>query len=112
MKRIEAIIRPAQLAQVCDSLDKVGYPGVMISDVEGHGTQKGTELKFRGVMYKVPLVAKKRLVLIVKDMEVDKIMKAIRDAVCTGKIGDGKIFVSPMDDAMRIRTGETGEIAV
>jgi len=112
MKRIEAIIRPTQLTQVCASLDKVGCSGITISDVEGHGTQKGIERKFRGIMYKVPLVEKKRVVLVVKDNEVDRIMKAIREAVCTGEIGDGKIFVSSMDDAMRIRTGETGETAV
>ena len=112
MKRIEAIIRPTQLTQVCASLDKVGHSGLMVSDVQGHGSQKGTTRKFRGVMYNVPLVEKKRVVVVAKDNEVDGIMKAIREAVCTGEIGDGKIFVSPMDDAMRIRTGETGEVAV
>jgi nitrogen regulatory protein P-II 1 len=112
MKRIEAIIRPTKVTQVCAILNKVGYSGVTISDVEGHGSQKGIERKIRGIMYKVPLVAKKRLVLVVKDQEVGKIMQAIREAVFTGEIGDGKIFVSSMDDAMRIRTGETGEIAV
>ncbi len=113
MKRIEAIIRPTKVNQVRASLEKVGYPGVMISDVEGHGSQKGTtDRKIRGITYKVPFVVKKRVVLIVKDKEVDGIMKAIREAVCTGKIGDGKIFVSSIDDAMRIRTGETGEAAV
>lgn len=112
MKRIEAIIRPTKVPQVCASLENVGYPGVTISDVEGHGRQKGTERKTRGVTYRVPFVEKKRVVLIVKDKEVDSIMKAIREAVYTGEIGDGMIFVSSMDTAMRIRTGETGETAV
>ncbi|MGD0887361.1 MAG: P-II family nitrogen regulator [Thermodesulfovibrionales bacterium] len=112
MKRIEAIIRPTMVTQVCAILDKVGYSGVTISDVEGHGSQKGTERRVRGVMHRVPFVAKKRLVFIVKDKEVDGIMKTIREAVSTGEIGDGKIFVSSMDNAMRIRTGEIGEIAV
>lgn len=113
MKRIEAIIRPSMVSQVCASLDKVGYSGVTISDVEGHGNQKGTtERSIRGVIHKMPFVEKKRVVLVVKDKEVGGIMKAIREAVCTGKIGDGKIFISSIEDAMRIRTGETGEAAV
>ncbi len=113
MKRIEAIIRPSKVTQVCASLEKVGYSGVTISDVEGHGNQKGTtERSIRGVIHRMPFVEKKRVVLVVKDKEVDSILKAIREAVCTGKIGDGKIFVSSIDDAMRIRTGETGEAAV
>ena|SRR5208283_1996921 len=113
MKRIEAIIRPSKVTQVCASLEKVGYSGITISDVEGHGSQKGTtERSIRGIICRMPFVEKKRVVLVVKDKEVDGIMKAIREAVCTGKIGDGKIFVSSIDDAMRIRTGETGEAAV
>jgi nitrogen regulatory protein P-II 1 len=113
MKRIEAIIRPSKVNQVCASLEKVGYPGVTISDVEGHGNQKGnTERKARGIAHRVPFVEKKRVVLVVKDKEVDSIMKAICESVCTGKIGDGKIFVSSIDNAMRIRTGETGEAAI
>lgn len=113
MKRIEAIIRPTKINELCASLKKVGYSGVMISDVEGHGIQKGTtERRARGLTHIVPFVEKKRVVLVVKDKEVDGIMKAIREAVCTGRIGDGKIFVSSIDNAMRIRTGETGEDAV
>ena len=112
MKRIEAIIRPTMVPQVFAILDKVGYSGITISDVEGHGSQKGIERRVRGIMYNVPLVEKKRVVLVVKDNEVGRIMMAIREAVFTGEIGDGKIFISSMDDAMRIRTGETGEVAV
>jgi len=112
MKRIEAIIRPSKVNQMCAILEKVGYSGVTISDVEGHGSQKGTQRKVRGITYNVPFVEKKRVVLVVKDKEVDRIMNAIREAVSTDEIGDGKIFVSSMDNAMRIRTGETGEAAV
>jgi nitrogen regulatory protein PII len=112
MKRIEAIIRPTKVNQICAILEKVGYSGVTISDVKGHGDQKGTERKVRGVTYRVPFVEKKRVVFVVKDNQVDGIMKAIHDAMSTGEIGDGKIFVSSMDNAMRIRTGETGKIAV
>ena len=113
MKRIEAIIRPTVVKKVCDILEKVGYPGVMISNVEGHGSQKGfRERNVRGMTCKVPFLEKKRVVLVVKDNEADRIIKAISEAVYTGKIGDGKIFISPMDDAIRIRTGETGDAAV
>ncbi|HXW69646.1 MAG TPA: P-II family nitrogen regulator [Dissulfurispiraceae bacterium] len=113
MKKIEAIVRPTGVRQVCEILEKVGYPGVMISDIEGHGRQRGfRERNVRGVTCKVPFLEKKRIVLVVQDSEADTIIKAIREAACTGKIGDGKIFVSPMDDAIRIRTGETGDAAV
>ncbi len=112
MKRIEAIIRPAMVGDVCDALDKVGHPGVTISDVEGHGNQKGVDKQVRGRTYKVDLLTKKRVEVIAKDNEADKIIKAIRDAVFTGEIGDGKIFISSMSDAIRIRTGETGEAAI
>lgn len=112
MKRIEAIIRPAKVSEVCDALEKAGHPGVTISDVEGHGSQKGVEKQVRGKTYKVDLLTKKKVEVIAKDNEADKIIRAIRDAVFTGKIGDGKIFVSTMADAVRIRTGETGEAAI
>ena len=113
MKRIEAIIRNTKVEQVRAILEKVSYSGVTISDVVGHGSQKGcTELMARGITHRMPFVNKKRVVFVVKDEEVDSIMEAIREAVCTGEIGDGKIFVSTIDNAMRIRTGETGEAAV
>ena len=113
MKRIEAIVRPTGVKQVCNILEKVGYPGVTISNVEGHGRQKGfREDNVRGKMCKMPFLEKKRITLVVQDNDADRIIKAIREAACTGKIGDGKIFVSPMDDAIRISTGETGDVAV
>ncbi len=112
MKRIEAIIRPAKVGDVLSALEKVGHPGVMVSEIEGHGSQKGVEHQVRGKTYKVSLLAKKKIDLIVKDAEADKIIRAIQKAGATGEIGDGKIFVSSMDDAIRIRTGESGEKAV
>lgn len=113
MKRIEAYVRPTGVKQVCDVLEKVGYPGVTISDVEGHGRQKGfRELNVRGKISKQPFLEKKRIMLVVKDNDTDRIVGAIREAACTGNCGDGKIFVSPMDDAIRISTGESGDFAV
>jgi nitrogen regulatory protein PII len=112
MKRIEAIIRPAKVAEVCVALDNVGHPGVTVSEIKGHGRQKGMVTKYRGVSCKVSLVAKMRVEVIVKDEDTDKIVRAIREAALTGEVGDGKIFVHDMADAIRIRTNETGMAAI
>ena len=112
MKRIEAIIRPAKVSEVCAALDKVGHPGVTISEIKGHGRQKGIVTKYRGVSYNVSLVAKMRVEVVVKDEDTDKIVKAVREAALTGEVGDGKIFVHDMADAIRIRTNETGMAAI
>ncbi len=112
MKRIEAIIRPAKVAEVCAALDKVGHPGVTISEIKGHGRQKGIVTKYRGVSYNVSLVAKARVEVIVQDEDADKIVKAVREAALTGEMGDGKIFVHDLADAVRIRTNETGMAAL
>lgn len=109
MKRIEAVIRPEKLDQVRRALDKVGYSGIMISSIEGHGKQKGIVQQWRGEKYKVDLVPKVRLEIVAKDKEAGKILQAIIDHARTGEIGDGKIFVSPVETAIRIRTGEDGE---
>ena len=112
MKRIEAIVRPSKVGDVCAALEKVGHPGIMITEIEGHGTQKGVEQLVRGKTYKVDLMTKARLEVIVKDGESERIIKAISDAAYTGKIGDGKIFVHPVDDAVRVRTAERGDAAI
>jgi nitrogen regulatory protein P-II 1 len=112
MKRIEAIIRPSKVSDVCDALNKIGHPGIMISEIEGHGKQKGIEQEFRGKAYKTEFVSKAKLEIVVNDQDVTKITKAIREAAFTGKVGDGKIFVYPVDNAIRIRTDEKGEVAV
>ena len=112
MKKIEAIIRPAKVGDVCDALDKVGHPGVMITEVEGHGKQKGIETEIRGKKYKVELMTKARIEIVDKDGDVENIIKAICEAAFTGKVGDGKIFIYPVADAVRIRTSERGDTAV
>ncbi|MDD5171184.1 MAG: P-II family nitrogen regulator [Syntrophales bacterium] len=112
MKRIEAIVRPGKVRDVCVALEKVGHPGIMITEIEGHGKQEAAEQRWRGKMYKVDLMTKSRVELIVKDCECDGIIKAITAVACTGKIGDGKIFIHPVDDAVRIRTAERGDAAI
>jgi nitrogen regulatory protein PII len=112
MKRIEAIIRPAKVSDVCAALDNVGHPGVTVSEIKGHGRQKGIMTKFRGVSCNVSLVAKARLEVVVKDEDAARIVNAIREAALTGEVGDGKIFVLDMADAIRIRTNETGLEAI
>lgn len=112
MKKIEAIVRPTKIANVFAALEEAGHPGVMVSEIEGHGRQKGIQQQFRGKTYKVDFVTKGRVQLIVKDEEVEKIVEAIRQAAFTGEVGDGKIFVYPVENAVRIRTGETGESAL
>ena len=108
MKKIEAIIRPAKVDAVCEALDKVGHPGMMIAEIEGHGAQKGMKKMLRGKEYNVEFITKTKIDIIAKDEDVDKIVKAIREAALTGEVGDGNIFISTMDDAIRVRTGEKG----
>lgn len=112
MKKIEAIVRPTKVGEVCVALDKVGHPGLMITEIEGHGKQKGIEQMLRGKIYKIDLLPKVRLEVVVKDEDLDSTIKAIREAAFTGKVGDGKIFIYPVGDVVRIRTAEHGEIAV
>ena len=112
MKKIEAVIRPTKVGDVFDALNKVGHPGVMITEIEGHGKQKGIEQEFRGKTYKTELITKVKIEIVANNADVEKIVKAIREAALTGKVGDGKIFIYPIDDAVRIRTAEHGDIAV
>jgi nitrogen regulatory protein P-II 1 len=112
MKRIEAIVRTGKVGDVRAALDKVGYSGLMISEIEGHGQHKGLQEEVRGKTYKVELLTKARIEVIAKNEDVDKIVNAIVFAAQTGKIGDGKIFISPVDDAIRIRTFERGNAAI
>jgi nitrogen regulatory protein P-II 1 len=106
MKKIEAVIRPAKLEDVCSALDKLGHAGMMISEIEGQGIQKGVDQQFRGKTYRVKFLTKVKIQLVVSDEDVDKIVQTICDAACTGKAGDGKIFIYPVQDVVRIRTGE------
>ncbi len=112
MKRIEAIIRPAKVSDVCDALDKAGRPGVTISEVEGRGGEKGWIHQIRGMSYREKLHAKARVEVVVKDEDADAVIRVIRDAALTGDVGDGKIFVHDMADAIRIRTNESGVAAL
>jgi len=112
MKRIEAIVRPDKVGSVLAALDKIGHPGLMVTEIEGHGKQKGVEQEVRGKKYKVELLTKARIEMVVEDKDMDGIVKTIREAAVTGKVGDGKIFVYPVENVVRIRTAEQGEIAV
>jgi nitrogen regulatory protein P-II 1 len=112
MKRIEAIIRPAKVGDVCVALETIGHPGMMVTEIEGHGAQHGVEAQVRGKTYKVHLMTKARIEVIVADKDVDRTVAAICKAAHTGKIGDGKIFIHPVENAIRIRTAESGEAAI
>lgn len=112
MKRIEAIIRPEKLDAVRRTLEKVGCGGLMISEIEGHGKQQGVVQQWRGEKYRLELLPKMRIEVIVKDEDLEHIVKTIVDVAKTGDIGDGKIFVSDIENVIRIRTGEKGEVAI
>jgi len=112
MKKIEAVIRVEKLEEVTEALETLGCPGMMITHIEGHGRQKGLVEQFRGREYKVNFLPKIKIEIIVKDDQLDKIVKVISGIARTGEIGDGKVFIYPVDDVLRIRTGEKGEVAV
>lgn len=112
MKRVEAIVRPEKLQEVKTALVNIGATGMTLEDVRGFGRQKGQTSTYRGISYTVEFLTKKRLVLIVPDSQLATILETIATAAATGTIGDGKIFVSPIEEAIRIRTGETGEVAL
>jgi nitrogen regulatory protein P-II 1 len=112
MKKIEAIIRPESIDAVRNSLSDAGATGLMISEIEGHGKQKGVVQQWRGEKYKIELLPKAKIEIIVKDQDVERISKVIIDSARTGEIGDGKIFISNIENAIRIRTGEKGDSAL
>lgn len=109
MKKIEAIIQPHKLDEVKEALEAIGVEGITITDVRGHGRQKGHTETYRGNEYKVDLLPKVKLDMIVPDARAKQAVEAIATAARSGKIGDGKIFVSSVDEAFRIRNGEQGE---
>lgn len=109
MKRIEAIIQPHKLEEVKEALHGIGVDGITITDVRGHGRQKGHTENYRGNEYKVDLLPKVKLDVVVPDARAREIVEKISSTARTGKIGDGKIFVSSVDEAVRIRSGEAGE---
>lgn len=112
MKKIEAIIRPGKLDSVKDALDKSGVNGLTVSQVIGCGNQKGHTQVYRGVEYSVYLLPKVKIEVVVSDKNLEKVIQIISEAARTGEIGDGKIFVTPVENAIKIRTGEVGEIAL
>ena len=112
MKKIEAIIKPERLEVVHRNLENAGCSGLMITEIEGHGKQKGVVQQWRGEKYKVELVPKVKIEVVVQDKDVERISRAIIESARSGGIGDGKIFIYPADDAIRIRTGERGDIAL
>ncbi len=112
MKQITAIIRPEKFDAVKTALFKCGYPGVSVSDIEGHGRQKGIEQVWRGEKFRMELIPKMKLQIVVPDKEYEKIVQEIIKAAQTGNTGDGKIFIANIDEAIRIRTGERGEKAL
>ncbi len=112
MKKIEVIIKPFKLEDVKEALAHMGITGMTVSDVKGYGRQQGHSELYRGAEYIVDFIAKTKIDLVINDDQVEAVTKTIVEAAKTGKIGDGKIFVSPIEDVMRIRTGETGSEAV
>jgi len=112
VKKIEAIIKPFKLDEVRESLSELGVNGLTVTEVKGFGRQKGHTELYRGAEYVVDFLPKVKIELVLADDLVDRAIESITNAARTGKIGDGKIFVFPVEQVVRIRTGETGESAV
>jgi len=112
MRRIEAIIKPFKLEDAKDALAEIGVEGITVTEVKGHGRQKGHTELYRGAEYVVDMLPKIKLDLVVADDDCEKVLGVLSDACKTGRIGDGKIFVTEIRDALRIRTGERGADAI
>lgn len=112
MKRIEAVIRPQRVEAVKEALLELGHRGITVLDGRGHGTQQGISQKWRGEEYVVDLLPKSLVIAVVHDHQVHDCLEVIARTARTGRLGDGKIFVTPVDEVMRIRTGETGADAL
>ena len=112
MKKIEAIIKPFKLDEVKEALNEVGLKGITVTEAKGFGRQKGHTELYRGAEYVVDFLPKVKLEIVLEDDLVDRAIEAIQTAARTGRIGDGKIFVSPVEQAIRIRTGEAGADAI
>ena len=112
MKKIEAIIKPFKLDDVKEALHEVGVSGITVTEAKGFGRQKGHTELYRGAEYVVDFLPKVKLEVVVEDDQVGRVVEAIAAAARTGRIGDGKIFVIPVDEAVRIRTGERGSDAI
>jgi nitrogen regulatory protein PII len=112
MKKIEAIIKPFKLDDVKDSLNALGIQGMTVTEVKGFGRQKGHVELYRGAEYDIAFIPKVKLEIVIADAVADKVIATIMEKAKTGKIGDGKIFVSNVENVIRIRTGEKGELAI
>jgi nitrogen regulatory protein P-II 1 len=112
MKKIEAIIRSEKLEDVRVALDKEGFVGMTVTEVKGRGSQKGITLEWRAGEYRVEFLPKLKLELVIDEFDVERAVKIILEAAHTGKVGDGKIFIYPVDNVIRVRTGERGAKAV
>lgn len=112
MKRVEAIIRPVRFEAVKEALNDIGVYGMTVTDVRGFGRQQGHTEKYRGSTYTVNLLPKIKIEVVVPDTQVEEVVAAILESAHTGEIGDGKIFIAEVEEAVRIRTGERGESAL
>lgn len=112
MKKIEAIIKPFKLDEVKDALNGIGIQGMTVTEVKGFGRQKGHVELYRGAEYDVSFVPKIKIEIVVSDAIIDKAVSTIESKAKTGKVGDGKIFIMPIEETLRIRTGETGDVAL
>ncbi len=112
MKKIEAIIKPFKLDEVKDALNEIGVQGMTVTEVKGFGRQKGHVELYRGAEYDVSFLPKVKIEVVVADGIAEKVLSTIQEKAKTGKIGDGKIFITKLEDIVRIRTGERGEIAI
>ena len=112
MKKIEAIIKPFKLDEVKDALNTIGIQGMTVTEVKGFGRQKGHVELYRGAEYDIAFIPKVKIEAVVADGIVEKVVATIMEKARTGKIGDGKIFISKLEDVIRIRTGEKGETAI
>ena len=112
MKKIEAIIKPFKLDEVKDALNEIGVQGMTVTEVKGFGRQTGHVELYRGAEYDIAFIPKVKLEIVVSDGMMEKVVSAIKEKAKTGKIGDGKIFVSSLEEVIRIRTGEAGESAI
>lgn len=112
MKKIEAIIRPFKLDEVREALTEIGVRGMTITEVKGYGRQKGHTELYRGAEYKIDFLPKIKIEIVAPDNMVDKIVSAIIKSAKTGQVGDGKIFIYPIEEVIRVRTEETGEDAI
>ena len=109
MKKVECIIKPFKLDDVKSAISDLGLSGMTVSEVRGFGRQKGHTELYRGAEYQIDFIPKLKVELVLADDQVDEVVSIIQREACTGRIGDGKIFVSPVEQSIRIRTGEVGE---